>query len=149
MSAGRALVQSVVDVFCAKVNLPARRLDEQGALSLICDLEGMSVPVVLRYDDASRTLALSVPVARLRLDDPDELSVLRTALVANLLGAGTGGLSFGWSPQEEHLHLGTSLEVEGLTPAIFETAFSRLVRGAVHWRRQFHREPRFSLLDAG
>ncbi len=147
MSPSRQAVQAVVDAFCMKVGLPVRSLDERGGASFVCDIEDTAVPIVLLFDEASSTIALSASVARLSLDDPDELSVLRAAMAANLLGAGTGGLAFGWSPAEERLHVGASIELEGFSQAIFEAAFSRVVRGAVHWRRQFHREPRLSLLD--
>ncbi len=147
MSYSRESVQAFVDVFCAKFGLPSRALDERGGVSFICTIEDIAVPMVLMFDEASRTIALSASVARLALDDPDELSVLRAAMAANLLGAGTGGLAFGWSPTEERLHVGALVELEGLSQANFETALSRVVRGAVHWRRQFHREPRLSLLD--
>lgn len=147
MSSSRKTVQSVVDAFCVKVGLPPRALDERGGASFVSTVEDIAVPIVVLFDEASRTIALSASVARFALDDPDELSVLRASMAANLLGAGTGGLSFGWSPAEERLHVGAVLEFEGFSQVIFETAFSRVVRGAVHWRRQFHREPRLSLLD--
>ncbi len=135
----RPEAQELLDQLSETIGLGPGTFDDTGAALIRCTLPDGALDVHLQLNEEDETLSLATALLRLPPDDEESAELLQGLMAANLLGSGTNGLVFSWSPGSHEVLLGYTLLWPGANYETFETAFGRLLHDAVVWKKKLTR----------
>jgi hypothetical protein len=139
-----AVLTTLVDTFLSSLTtkLGLQRMppqtDEGVVLRTVFPDTHVDITILVREEED--LVGIWCPVAKIA-NNPEDAGIAYALMSANLLGAGTKGLTFAISPKEGLVYLGHCLLHPGVDSDSFESCFARVVMVGAHMKRQFGASP--------